>query len=301
LLRLAAVSGAGVKEGCAVAQVRSTADATAVEVTLDDGRCIRARYLVAADGMWSPVRKKLGVGHRGYLGEWVAGRQYFGQVGPEARKLWVWFEPDMAPGYAWSFPLPGGTANVGYGVIRGSSPAAGRFRGQPVDLLARPHIARVLGAEARPIGPWKAWPIPAGISATVLHALQGRVLFVGDAAHACDPMTGEGIAQALETAQMAAWAIVGAGPDHPRLAATRYERQVRWGLALDDRLARALSRVLAHPGGANRAMEIADSSGWFRHHFARWMFEDYPRAVMVTPHRWHRHLLGQPGAFAASS
>ena len=45
----------------------------------------------------------------GYLGEWHAFRQYFTDVGPAAaRDLWVWFEPDLLPGYAWSFPLPGG-------------------------------------------------------------------------------------------------------------------------------------------------------------------------------------------------
>ncbi len=75
-----------------------------------------------------------------------------------------------------------------------------------------PHIARVLGPDAAPIGPWKAWPIPAGITETALTGLGGRVLFVGDAARACDPMTGEGIAQALETAELAARAINGAGP-----------------------------------------------------------------------------------------
>ncbi|HRA36030.1 MAG TPA: FAD-dependent oxidoreductase, partial [Acidimicrobiales bacterium] len=31
---------------------------------------VRARYLVAADGMWSPTRKLLGTAEPGYLGEW---------------------------------------------------------------------------------------------------------------------------------------------------------------------------------------------------------------------------------------
>ena len=148
------------------------------------------------------------------------------------------------------------------------------------------------------MGPWKAWPIPARIGRTVLSGLGGRVLFAGDAARACDPMTGEGIAQALETAQLAARAIHVAGPHRPAAAAVRYERQIRWGLAVDDRLSGDLSRVLEHRRGANGALRIADSSVWFRRHFARWMFEDYPRAVLVTPHRWRRRLFSRPGAFA---
>src|SRR5947199_129822 len=110
-------------------------------------------------------------------------------LGPAGRRLWAWFEADMAPGYAWSFPLPNGTANVGYGVLRRAGQQLGDLRGQRVDLLARPHIAEVLGADAAPLGPWKAWPIPAGISHTPLSGLGGRVLFAGDAARACDPMT----------------------------------------------------------------------------------------------------------------
>jgi flavin-dependent dehydrogenase len=280
-----------------------------VRLDLDDGRQVRARYVIAADGMWSPVRKALGLGEAGYLGDWQAGRQYFTGVGPAAGKLWVWFEPDMRPGYAWSFPLPGGTANVGYGVIRepgrsgdgleGPGHLKGQsLKGQRVDLQDRPHIAEVLGPGATPVGPWKAWPIPAGIGACRLSGLGGRVLFVGDAARACDPMTGEGIAQALETAELAARAIAAAGPDRPGTAAARYQRQIRWGLAVDDRLARDLSGVLAHRRGARGALRIADTGGWSRRHFARWMFEDYPRAVLVTPHRWRRDLLDRHGAFS---
>ena len=79
----------------------------------------RARYAIAADGMWSPMRKHLGVAMPGYRGEWHAFRQYFTDVGPRAsEELFVWFEPDLLPGYAWSFPLPDGRANVGFGIQR---------------------------------------------------------------------------------------------------------------------------------------------------------------------------------------
>src|SRR5699024_4859072 len=93
---------------------------TQVTVTLDDGRELSAPYLVAADGMWSPLRKMLGTATAGYLGEWHAFRQYFTDTGPAARDLWVWFEADLLPGYAWSFPLPDGGANVGFGIQRGA-------------------------------------------------------------------------------------------------------------------------------------------------------------------------------------
>lgn len=295
LVDLARRAGVGVVEGDGVAGVGLSGEGGDVEVRLAVGDTIRARYVIAADGMWSPVRRLLGLTEPGYLGEWQAGRQYFANAGPDSRKLWVWFEPDMLPGYAWSFPLADGTVNLGYGVLRGS--ARGDLRGQQIDWSQRPHIARVLGAEAKPVGPWRAWPIPARIGRAPLSALDGRVLFAGDAAGACDVMTGEGIAQAIDTGRLAARAAVQAGPDRPQAASARYRRQLRWGMGVDDRLAQMLSAVLARPGGSARALGLLEGGDWRRRTFARWMFEDCPKAVLATPHRWHRQVFTGPGAW----
>ena len=286
-------SGVEVIEGQAVTGIETTPGG--VDVELAGGERHHAPYVIAADGMWSPVRKLLGHTPPGYLGEWQAGRQYLARTGPEARKLWVWFEPDMVPGYAWSFPLPDGTVNFGYGVLKGSNPA---LKGQRIDWTDRPHIAEVLGPDAEPAAPWRAWPIPARIGVASLSALQGRVLFAGDAAGACDPMTGEGIAQALETGEAAARAIAQAGDARPDHAAARYQRTIRWGMALDDQLAQKLSAVLARATGSDRALAVVDSSDWCRRNFARWMFEDYPRAALATPHRWQRRMFSRPGAYS---
>lgn len=305
LVDLARRSGAAVEEEAAVESVEATGAADGVAVGLADGRSLTARYLLACDGMWSPVRRQLGLTPAGYLGEWQAGRQYMANTGPLARRLWVWFEPDMLPGYAWSFPLPGGRVNVGYGIVRThrhvESSTAPRLRGQSIDWQERPHIAEVLGPAAEPDGPWRSWPIPARIGSAALSGLGGRVLFAGDAAGACDPMTGEGIAQALETGEAAARAVAQAGPDAPARAAARYRRVVHTGMAVDDRLSTILSSVLARRSGSDRALGIVDTAGWGRRNFARWMFEDYPRAVALTPHRWRWRLPGRPGAYVAAS
>ena len=60
----------------------------------------------------------------------------------------------------------------------------------------------------------------------------------------------------------------------------------------------ALSAVLARPRGARGAIRVVDRSGdWGRRNFARWMFEDEPRALVLTPSRWHRDFLSRPGAY----
>ena len=153
----------------------------------------------------------------------------------------------------------------------------------------------MLGSDAVADAPHRAWPIPARIDGVMLTA--GRALFVGDAAAATDPMTGEGIAQALLTGRLAAEVIAATGPSRPGLAAARYERSVRRALVADHRMSALLGRALKHRKGARGAVRVAGSSAWTRRNFARWLFEDYPRAAVVTPHRWRRGMFTGPGAF----
>ncbi len=306
LLQLARDSGARVLDGHAVTAVHQHPDR--VVVGAEGVGELQTRYVVAADGMWSPVRKLLGLDvptstrptgtQRTYLGEWHAFRQYFTHVGPAARDLWVWFEPDILPGYAWSFPLPGGGANVGFGIQRGGAVSTQDMKRLWPELLKRPRIVDVLGPDARAESAHRAWPIPARVDDVVLAA--GRTLFAGDAAAACDPMTGEGIGQALVTGIAAAKAIEHAGPDRAGVARAVYSDSVRRELVADHRMSMLLIRALHHRRGARAGVAIAGATPWTRRNFARWLFEDEPRAIAVTPGRWHRHLLSRPGAFRES-
>ena len=299
LVDVARAAGVKVYDGHGLTGARWDRDGGAVVLDVDGIGPVATRYAIGADGMWSQLRKALGVADEaGYLGEWHAFRQYFAGVAEAAAtQLWIWFEPDLLPGYAWSFPLAGGRANVGFGIQRRAGQPTSAMKQQWADLLARPHLRRVLGPAATPEGHHKAWPIPARIDRTALSAAGGRALFVGDAARATDPMTGEGIGQALETGILAAEAVSSAGAMAPAAAAARYERAVRRSVAVDNRLAALLSRALRHRKGVRAALCLAGTSAWTRGNFARWLFEDYPRAVLATPHRWHRGVLTGPGAY----
>jgi geranylgeranyl reductase family protein len=295
LVELARRSGVVVMDGHGFAgAVVSGPESVDVEVE-GIGR-LRCRHVVAADGMWSPVRKALGATIEGYRGEWHAFRQYAGGVtGPAAERLIVWFDADLLPGYAWSFPLPGNRANIGFGVLRDGARKVGDMGELWRDILARPHVVEALGEGFRLEDRHTAWPIPARVDDVTLTS--GRVLFVGDAAAATDVMTGEGIGQALLTGRLAAEAI-NAGTDAAEVAAA-YERAVQRHLFADHRMSKRLGRVLAHPRGARGAIRVVAASGsWGRRNFARWMFEDEPRAIVTTPRRWHRRFLRQPGAYS---
>jgi len=289
LVDLAVASGAKVHERTQV----TAAEPSANQVTLRfaDDRSHVTNHVIAADGMWSPLRKMLGLNVDGYRGEWHAFRQYFRNVSPRAAsELVVWFERDLLPGYAWSFPLSGDRANIGFGIRRGGPHTVGAMKSLWPDLLSRPHVQELLGPDATPESPHKAWPIPARVGRVPL--VGPNTLFVGDAAAVTDPMTGEGIGQAILTGRMAAEAILGR-----RNVSRNYEHAVRRELVADDRMARLLVPLLARPAIASAALRATGASGWTRRNFARWMFEDYPRAMLATPRRWHRGMFTGPGAY----
>ena len=305
LVELARARGVHVLEGVTFSQL--TQDLHGVHLTaIRDGNTIEldAAWLVAADGMWSQVRKSLGLTPSNYLGECNAFRQYASNVtGPARDRLIVWFEDDLLPGYAWSFPLPGGRVNIGFGVLRDGSRRIQDMAGVWRDFLDRPHIRESLGDGVVLEDRHTAWPIPARIDSATTGA--GRVLFTGDAVMACDTLTGEGIGQALLTGRLAGEAIA-AGDDanekNIRSVPDSYRKNIRHHLVADHRMSMALSRVLSHSRGARGAIAVVARSGvWGRTHFARWMFEDEPRAIVLTPRRWHRKLLRSPGAYRSSA
>lgn len=291
-LGLARQDGVEILEGHGLEDAKQDADGITVTTTGPD---VRAGWLIGADGMWSPSRKALGADVAGYRGDWHAFRQYFTGVGPRARReLTVWFEPDLLPGYVWSFPVGDGGANVGFGILRDGRYRVGDMKELWPDLLSRPQVREVLG-DATPEGPHRAWPIPARIGRVPLS--RGRALWVGDAAAAVDRLTGEGIAQALDTGTWAAEALLAHREHGAEVVALDYERRVRSGLAADDRMSQRLSRAMSHRKGARVALWLVDRNDWTRRNFARWLWEDYPRAAALTPKRWRRGLFAGPGAY----
>ena len=297
LVERAAATGANLELGRALTELKSLP--SGVEATLADGSVVTAPFAIAADGHYSTARRLLAPRDPPARGEWSAFRQYF--TGVDDPRLWVLFERDLLPGYAWVFPLPGGRANVGFGMLRaagGDRTVNGKLLASTWrDLLARPVLRDVLGPGAARESPHRAWPIPSHLDPARL--AHGRVLFAGDAAGVVDPMTGEGIAQAFETGGLAARATADSGAT-PDAVAARYRADVHRALGRDLRFAALLQRVLAHPRGAELALRTVDLTPWTRRNFARWMFEDYPRAILFTPSRWDRQMLDPAGAYSSS-
>ena len=304
LVQLTRSRGIQVLEGHEFVSIR---EQTADQITIDFSNgnshnnsnkyeTVEAKFLIASDGMWSPVRKSLGMSTPGYLGEWHAFRQYANNVtGPAKDRLHVWFDKDLLPGYAWSFPLQNGRVNIGFGILRGGKYSVQQMKDLWPNLLARKHIAKALGPEVVMEDRHTAWPIPARVTTAPLST--GRVLFIGDAACVTDSLTGEGIGQALLSGQLSAQAIIAGVGREASITRNKYEQLIKQHFFADHRMSMSLGAILKSSLGARAALRIANLTPWTRRNFVRWMFEDEPRAAIFTPSRWHHNFLRRAGAF----
>ena len=123
----------------------------------------------------------------------------------------------LVPGYAWIFPVDLRRANVGACVVRTQDVRAELGQWIATDARAK----RVLGP-APELREGAGGIIPIGRRRRVA----GRVVLLGDAAGVADPLSAEGISQALGTARLATGALCDARGD-VRLAGAAYERAVR--------------------------------------------------------------------------
>jgi geranylgeranyl reductase family protein len=179
----------------------------------DQGRAqsFRARVVIGADGAMSRVAEAAGAydfrrrDHR----HWIAAfRIYFRGVGGLDGSLEIHFLDELFPGYFWIFPVGGGEANVGAGMMEAALQGRGsadrvNLRKRTYELLAAHPRLRGRFAGARELeGSFRGWQLPCGSERRPL-AGDGWML-VGDAASLIDPFSGEGISNAMHSAQLAA-------------------------------------------------------------------------------------------------
>ncbi len=255
LLACAREHGAQVVEGARVVSLlREGARVVGVVVQAAEGSAEewRASWVVGADGEHSVVRHGLGMGanetrHRAY-----AVRQYMtGVQSPVEHVMEILAEAPMLPGYAWIFPLPDGSFNVGCGLLgnrllRSNTPLTAFFR----DWAEKgPQRSRLAGAVAE--GKPRGWPLSLG-TRTMARGGDGWLL-CGDAASLVDPLTGEGIHAALHSGELAAQAILAHGRDASRPYQAALDRV--YGPHL--RVAARLQTALGYPFVMNRIIASA--------------------------------------------
>src|SRR2546421_933940 len=213
----------------------------------------RAPLVLAADGVSARFALSLGMAKREDRPIGVAVRRYYrspARHDDEYLESWLELRSKMSeqrgdsrssredqkllPGYGWIFGLGDGRVNVGLGVLNSSS-AWGKtnFRSMLTDWLATTPPDWGMNDEANADGPILGAARPIGFN-RVPHYTRGGLL-VGGSGRMVKPFNGEGIAYAMESAELAAEFAVHAlhrpaGPERERvLQGYPLELKARYG------------------------------------------------------------------------
>ncbi len=190
-------------------------DTGARQITLRDGRVLGYGVLIGADGVNSMVARQLfgQAFDRRRIGFGLEIEATGQQVQPLAP-----IRVDIAAahwGYGWSFPKRGSTT-VGVGGVMSRNPDMKGAMTAHLQALDIENDPKDFKGQFLPFGDYRKCPG------------QGAVLLAGDAAGLVDPITGEGIAYALKSGQMAAEAAVRAlGAGRPDAAFGHYHRALK--------------------------------------------------------------------------
>jgi geranylgeranyl reductase family protein len=231
MLRAAAAAGAVVHEQTAVGDV--DAGRGGVEVTARRGqRTVRysGKLIAGADGANSVVARGQGLAMEDPRRTAVARRAYgvIDEPASETGEADVFYDSDSFPGFGWMFTSSEGRVNLGLGILsearqRWDMNLSTLFEDFVVSLRRHHPLCATLKLDSKPIGGVLKMYGGAGPN----HFDGG--LLVGDAGCFVDPLTGEGITPAMESALLAAPVLVGAleSGDYSAAGLARYEAAFR--------------------------------------------------------------------------
>jgi menaquinone-9 beta-reductase len=164
---------------------------------------IQAQLVIAADGAQSRFARQIGgieLDNKHYMASVKA--YYKGVTGfHKDNFLEFYFLKDFLPGYFWIFPLPNGEANVGIAIVSEEvSKRKLNLKKCLEEVLETRFKDRFTNAEL--VGKIEGFGLPLGSKKRKLSG--NNYILTGDAASLIDPLTGEGIANALLSGVVAA-------------------------------------------------------------------------------------------------
>ncbi len=239
-LRKAADAGARIITGHSVKKIEPVAGCA----EFVDGRIVRAKTIVGADGVWSVTRRSL-FNSSLHKNRWkrnlaMTMETWLARTDGESARNYAALHFGFVPwGYAWSFPRAGDCV-VGIAALRskGGQPLVKGFDG----------FLKHLGVEKQCLQAIKGYPLPLGNFINPPGVK--RVLLTGDACGLADPLLGEGIYYAHRSAQIAARCIITCGPGSDHLS--RAYQQALAGTVLRDLRWIRFLRNLMFFGGQKR-------------------------------------------------
>jgi geranylgeranyl reductase family protein len=243
---------------------------------------LRADAVLLADGATGGLAHKRGFPP--FRSRLVALRGYVDVEDDVPAEYAVHYARALTPGYAWLFPVGPRRFNVGLAVdARTAARAGGDVRAMLRDWLRSSRFAREAIGDASQVVDVTGGVIPSGRGRRYAEG----VFLVGDAAGVADPLSAEGVSQALTTGRAAAAALIAAS-GNVAVAGAAYEAGLR-RFDRNEREARRM-RALFRVGGdllvrlATRRPKLAAyvvETGYFLKSDASWFAGTLARALVT--------------------
>lgn len=242
----AALRAMALARGAEAVEAKAAPEGTAL---VWPGGRVEGRVLIGADGVHSAVARAL---HGQVYDPAKIGFALEAEVAPKGDGAMELDFSALRWGYGWAFPKAGGTT-LGIGGRAGANPAI------------RKDFDRWLAARGVTGARVKGHHLPFGEARKAPG--RGAVLLAGDAAGFVDPVTGEGIALAIESGAMAARAAAEAiAAGRPDTAFSRYSAKVQ-PIRADLARARWMARLIYHPMLHARVLRLIEANPGLQRRF----------------------------------
>lgn len=159
---------------------------------------------------------------------------------------------ELVPGYLWIFPLPNNQANVGLG-MRSDKISERKFNMKKslLEILETHPILRERFKDAELIDGIKGYGLPLGSKKRTISG--EHYMLVGDAGHLIDPLTGEGIGNALYSGVIAADQAVNClkANDFSAKFMLGYDKRIQRVMGKELRISYLFQKIMFYPRVVN--------------------------------------------------
>lgn len=236
-------------------------------IVTSDQQIFSGKVILGADGANSIVNRKLTDTklekhhHCAGVRQYYSGVEEFPHDGIELH-----YYTDILPGYFWIFALPNGQANVGLGMLSSEiSKRRVNLKEKLKDIIENHPNIKDRFANAKPMEKIQGFGLPVGSRKVACSG--DRFLLLGDAASLIDPLTGEGIGNAIRSGRIAADHLLKAFAKNRFDAAfnKQYDKEIYRKMWTELRISTYIQRMLRYPktlsflinkAADNRSMQV---------------------------------------------
>jgi geranylgeranyl reductase family protein len=261
-----------------------------------NGFQLKAQLLIIANGAYSTFTKEV-AGIAMEPKHYIAGlRAYYKniQVTNPDNFIELHFLKGLVPGYFWFFPLPNGEANVGVGVLSHTVKKKKlNLKRLLLDIVANDPVFAARFKDATLVGGIEGYGLPLGSKKRQLSG--ERYMLTGDAACLIDPLTGEGIGNALYSGRIAAFQAMEALKSNNFSAAqlANYDAEVHRVMGKELQLSHRLQQLLRFPWLFNALLKAGSRNKQLRELLCSMLYEIDVRKKLSRPSFYLKLLLNK--------